>query len=83
MRFESTAESAPLLALLDDLLQRKRGGQGIHAGDFHDAMRLYVGDNAPPIPEERLATARLRLRDLYEQWAQLPPGETLELTFAI
>jgi hypothetical protein len=65
------------------LLQRELGGQGTQEDQFHDAMRLYVGNAAPLIPEERLTAARRRLRDLYEKWTQVPPGEALELTFSL
>ena len=65
------------------LLQRERGGYGVTQDDFHDAMRLYVGDSHPPIPDDRLAAARQALRDLYTRWDEVPPGESLELTFSV
>jgi hypothetical protein len=65
------------------LLQREHRGQGIREDDFHDAMRMYVGPERAHIPEERLTTARRRLRELYQQWSQVPAGDTLELTFSV
>ncbi|HEU5316216.1 MAG TPA: hypothetical protein VFX49_08920 [Chloroflexota bacterium] len=65
------------------LLQRERGGWGVTQDDFHDAMKLYVGDSRPQVPEERLAAARQLVRDLYARWEAVPPGEALDLTFAV
>ncbi len=65
------------------LLQRERGGYGVTQDDFHDAMRLYVGNSRPPIPNDRLAAARVALRALYAHWDQVLPGESLELTFSV
>ena len=65
------------------LLQREHRSQGIIEDDFHDAMKMYVGDSRPRIPDERLAAARQALRELYARWEQVPAGDTLELTFSV
>jgi hypothetical protein len=56
------------------LLQREERGNGITPDDFHEAMRMYVGDSQPPNPEERLAPARRTLRELYERWGRCHPA---------
>jgi hypothetical protein len=65
------------------LLQREHRSQGVTEDDFHDAMKMYVGDSRPRIPEERLTAARQTLCDLYARWEHVPPGGTLELTFSV
>jgi hypothetical protein len=65
------------------LLQRERGGWGVEQDEFHDAMKLYVGDARPQIPEDQIAAARKALRDLYARWEAVPAGGTLELNFAV
>ena len=64
------------------LLQRELGGL-FQEHEFHAAMDLYVGDVPPVFTEERLGAARSRLRDLHGQWAAVPAGGRLELTFRI
>ena len=66
------------------LLQREYARNGITPDDFHDAMKLYVGEaRAAAIAEDRLAVARTRLRELYAEWERVPPGDALELEFAV
>ena len=66
------------------LLQREYKHQGIAPEDFHEALKMYVGEKrAAAIPQERLEAARRRLRDLYAEWERVPASEALELEFAI
>ena len=65
------------------LLQREHAQNGITPGDFHEAMKMYVGTSRQPIPEDRLAAARTRLRALFAEWERVPPGDALELEFAV
>ena len=65
------------------LLQREHARHGIAPEDFHEAMKLYVDEQRATIPEEQLAAARRRLRELHAEWDRVPPGEALELKFAI
>ena len=65
------------------LLQREHAKNGFTPDDFHDALKLYVGEARAPIPEARLAAARTRLRELYAEWECVSPGEALELEFAV
>jgi hypothetical protein len=62
------------------LLQREGNG-GIAPHEFHQAMALYVGDVPPVFTDDRLAAARRRLRDLYQQWEAVPAGGALDLEF--
>ena len=65
------------------LLQHENAERGFTPDDFHEAMKLYVGKEKPPIPEDLLAEARRRLRALYAEWDRVPAGEGLVLTFAV
>lgn len=79
----SGAPMEPVEYVVSWIQREQLGPAGISPDDFHEALRMYVGNNRPPIPEERLATARRTLRELYGRWESVPPGEALELTFAI
>ena len=65
------------------LLQREYARNGITPDDFHEAMKMYVGEKRAAIPEDRLEAARRRLRELYAEWESVPPGEALQLEFAV
>ena len=65
------------------LLQREYARNGITPDDFHEALKMYVGEKRAAIPEDRLEAARRRLRELYAEWESVPPGEALQLEFAV
>ena len=69
------------------LLDVERGsGAAWSAEDFNDQMRLAtssagVEQQFRPVTEEELSRIRTRRRELFGEWAQLQPDETLELVF--
>lgn len=60
------------------------GGPAASENEVIEAVAKSCADNGKPSPgitPEQIAAIRVRIQELHRQWAQLPDGESLELTF--
>jgi hypothetical protein len=55
------------------------------AAEFNENTARFATDSGRPVPrrltDEELARVRKRRSDLFARWAELAPGQTIELTF--
>ena len=71
-----------LVGMLDT--ERPSGTEWTAADVNHQAALFAVGGGRPApraLTDAELARVRARVRELFGRWAELPPGETLELRF--
>ena len=64
------------------LFQQERAGL-IAPADFRAALALSCPAVAPTLTDERRAAVRRRIEELFGRWHAVPPGEVLELPFAV
>ena len=87
-RIPADAEPAELIVAALD--QERATGATATAADVNASIALFDGQHGMPggarphhvVTEDDLARARAAARPLHERWLALPPGETLELSYA-
>ena len=78
---------AVLAEQLVGLFDRERvgGAPTMPASEFNGYLRQLVASgslaHAPEFSDAQLQAVRRRVSELHDQWAALPPGQTLALTF--
>jgi hypothetical protein len=83
-RIPADAEPAELLVGFLDL--ERAGGTTWSAAEVNEKLRAYRETNDTfadaTVTDAQLAAVRARMRELFARWEAVPPGESLELTFA-
>jgi hypothetical protein len=79
------AEALAVEHLVGMLDAERSSGTEWAATDVNREAARYAGRGGRPAPraltDEELGRARARVRDLFQRWAALAPGESLELAF--
>ena len=80
------ADADPSELIVGFLDTERASGTRWSASEFNDKAAVYYREHAPggippTLTDDELARVRQRRAELFDQWAAVPPGGTLELTF--